>query len=189
MVKATKNKNTISMFNKERAKLIAQYIGAQFLCRRFKQKVFQEMSIRSFSDYQVAIPASEFGRLFMDGFEIGYGAMSSEIILLLKPLSSITNEDAIEVAKIEGMKKFKIYRTGVDNLVLQIQDVKNDKWLSIAKEWEDCNYSFPIDDEPFTWSSGLSIHSFHYLQSKGYAMPYMQYSVKELVKIGIYELI
>ncbi|MBY0386231.1 hypothetical protein K2X05_13825 [bacterium] len=34
----------------------------------------------------------------------------------------------------------------------------------------------------------LLLNSFQYLQSKGYALPYMDYSVDDLVELGVYKL-
>lgn len=81
--------------------------------------------------------------------------------LLLRPLSAITDEDAIEVGKIQFYD-------------CSLEEAK--KWLNRNST----NYSF---------SNGhLNLYIYQYLQSKGYALPYLQYSVEDLVKAGIYQL-
>jgi hypothetical protein len=35
---------------------------------------------------------------------------------------------------------------------------------------------------------GLKINSYQYLLSKGYALPYMDYSVEDLIELGVYKL-
>jgi hypothetical protein len=108
----------------------------------------------------------------------------------VKPLSSISKEDAIAVAKIEGLLNFEIYP---DNNTLYVRDGKmfrqGTKTLSLAREWKNCTIDEETDDEPYNYCCGLSIQSFQYLQSQGYALPYMEYSVDELVDAGIYKLI
>ncbi len=76
----------------------------------------------------------------------------------LNPLSSITEHDVMEVAKIqhgtlETWKMVKIDLNTPENLL------------------------------PMCWGA------YQYLQSKGYALPYLNYSVEDLVEAGIYELI
>jgi len=87
--------------------------------------------------------------------------------LLLTPLAAITDEDAIEVANILGYPDdyFYVKAWGVD----RIQHVKN----RANKLWDDAHLSgkklwFVLD----------------YLRSRGYALPYLDASVEDLVKMG-----
>jgi len=79
--------------------------------------------------------------------------------LVIKPLSSITDEDAIDVARIITGKKLQ------SDIQLWINDIK--------KELE------------ITASIGVwRIEVFHHLQYKGYALPYMGLSVEKQIEYG-----
>lgn len=89
--------------------------------------------------------------------------------LSLKPLSSISDEDAIEVAKIYGT----FYDTKED-----LEDVKDHVILALIED----------DEEAYNmWDHvGFQVMSYviDYLRSKGYALPWMGLSVEELVEAG-----
>lgn len=72
-------------------------------------------------------------------------------ILLLKPLSSITDEDAIEVANIHGFNTEKYNPEAKDKIVYHVQGDA------------DCR---------------------DYLRYKGYALPYLKYTVDQLQEMG-----
>jgi hypothetical protein len=95
-----------------------------------------------------------------------------EISLLLKPLSEITDEDAIEIGKIL-ISPHAIYH------------VSN-------KEWLIKNYKYWIENglvAVYSSNAKSTLQAYQYLQSKGYALPYMEYSVEYLVKERVYKLI
>ena len=103
--------------------------------------------------------------------------------LLLKPLSSITEEDAIEVAK-------AIYAGGDDyQITFNTEDCTSVSPFgrpSYADEI-DINSSGIISYES---STGLSIlHAFDLLRSKGYALPWMGLSIEQMVQFGWIKLI
>lgn len=76
--------------------------------------------------------------------------------LELKPLSSISEEDAIEAAKILNTNT----EYGFD-----LEDYLSDyEWNNIA----------PLE----------ALNVYDYLRSKGYAVPYLNYSVEDLIKLG-----
>lgn len=81
--------------------------------------------------------------------------------LLLKPLSSITDEDAIEVAKIFNQHKIKAHYSDDDLKAYLINKGKQ-----------------------FAFRCEHYVIIYQYLQSKGYALPYMGLSVEQLVEYG-----
>lgn len=90
------------------------------------------------------------------------------VFIILKPLSAITDEDAVEIAMLGGLAgklaaKEYVVSAG-KSLVLHYFNKQTNVY---GKDW------FRI---------------FQFLQSKGYALPYMDYSVEDLVKAGIYKL-
>ncbi len=88
----------------------------------------------------------------------------------VKPLSAITDEDAIEVTKIAYKGRWDLPPDEKQLLVLGKQAVR-DLFFNHG--------SFPMSHNFFI---------FQYLQSKGYALPYLNYSVEELVEAGVYLL-
>jgi len=83
----------------------------------------------------------------------------SEVSLLLKPLSSISDIDAIEVAKL------------------------ND---TVAQVW---NGKVLLKDFGDRKGRGLNVGVIDFLRSKGYALPYLNYSVEDLINEGIFKLV
>ena len=85
--------------------------------------------------------------------------------LELKPLSQISDEDAIEVSKIFGLGHLS---GAIKELILSI-------------------FRTSINDSGTTSSTnGIKnwLHVFDYLRSKGYALPWMDLSVEDLVEYG-----
>lgn len=91
----------------------------------------------------------------------------------LKKLSNITDEDAIEAIQMNVTEKYE---------ELKIES-KNDDAVC---------YSFHTNRggrlHGFLTYDDLRFNVYQYLQSKGYALPYMDYSVQDLVELGIYKL-
>ena len=87
----------------------------------------------------------------------------------LKPLSQISDEDAIEVAK---------YR---------YKDPKYMTFLNIGKSIirDYLNRGLADNNGMFC----LELFEIDYLRSKGYALSYLYYSIDDLVKLGVYKLI
>lgn len=120
--------------------------------------------------------------------------------LMLKPLNKMTDEDAIEVAKIMGFDLKVVVRD--DNgcflfICERLSPVSNSK-IRCPKHYTDSidllegGKLFWDDNSAQDGSNGnnseVSLHCYQYLQSKGYALPYMQYSVDDLVEAKIYKL-
>lgn len=102
------------------------------------------------------------------------------IKLQLKPLSAITDEDAIEVAKMEGFVFYHIFRSNVSPFVLQIKNEKN-RFLSIAENWENCHSDSDDGESGYM----LNTNVYQYLQSKGYDLPQYLLGGKTLHESGL----
>ena len=85
--------------------------------------------------------------------------------LKLKPLSAITDKDAIEVAMI--LKPNDEHTHNPDYGKGYIKELFNGVMYTVDK----------------------SIKVYQFIKSKGYALPYMDYSVEDLVQAGIYKLV
>lgn len=95
----------------------------------------------------------------------GWNLSHPDFFLQLKSVSNISNEDAIEVGKLMNLSHLQPY----SNLISLVKNIL-DNWN--------------IQGNVILW-----LKIYQYLQSKGYALPYMEYSVDDLVKAGIYKLI
>lgn len=137
--------------NETKAKIFAQYFGAK--CEHLVFTIERVWEDRG--EFNMDCDLIE---LCMDDTE------AYKTTLLLKPLSSITDEDAIEVAKII---KCKWCGSNVSEIKPHLSYLLN---------------------ENASIKGSIIFHLFQYLQSKGYALPYLNYSVEDLVKAGIYKL-
>ena len=101
----------------------------------------------------------DFGKIYMDSISP----------LLLTPLEQIGDEDAINVFNIIGISTH----------------------LSDESKAIQCKELFTTNDF-YTKQTNISASSylkaFQYLQSKGYALPYMEYSVDDLIKLNVIKL-
>jgi hypothetical protein len=100
-----------------------------------------------------------------------------EYWLQLKPLSSISDEDAIEVAKLDSSVNWNFGTFGVWKNTFGATIVSNGQGL-IQK------YAQTIIDISF-----LTPVQFDYLRLKGYALPWMGLSVDQMVEAGWIKLI
>lgn len=139
------------MTNELKAKFFAQYWG---------QKVLTSKNWETEGD-----PEYVCGPYFDGNYEGHY--------LLLKPLSSITDEDAIEVAKIlyPGYKgEWQVCDKGAALLKL-----RNNKG-SMLIIWKDLSGQYGVNDLDYY----LLPNVVDYLRSKSYALPFMGISVNQL---------
>jgi hypothetical protein len=88
----------------------------------------------------------------------GWNLKHPDLFLELKPLSRITNEDVKEIVRIENF-------IGIFEEII-IEDTFLELLIDIKKGR--CNRFAVID----------------FLRSKGYALPFMEYSVEDLVSLG-----
>lgn len=98
----------------------------------------------------------------VQGWTLGY--------LTLKPLSSITDEDLHELQVIED-----VFEPG-ENCFLHVED----DYIScyFKNEWLGGSFKRP-----------LLLVSYQYLQSKGYALPYLYWSVEQMQSAGWIKLL
>jgi len=137
-----------------KCRFFAQYFGQDVL-------FYQNQTWNIFDDFQELLEREE------------------KVFLQLKPLSKITDEDAIELIKL----KFKYDKGNID----EIESIRITKDISkkgycvsleaiiTHKKWDDFVERLFIGDD--------KIYSFYtdYLRSKGYAVPFMGYSVEDLI--------
>lgn len=118
---------------------------------------------------------------FTDAIEVSSASFNIEalpyLFLELKPISSISDEDLIQLVDIpKGWDVFKIYHTTRDGYsAVKIRRLYDDNEL----KFNDDGYKYEMK----TLSVGLST-TVDYLRSRGYALPWMGLSVEELVNIG-----
>ena len=96
----------------------------------------------------------------------------------LTPLKKITESDAITIAKMFGCVNAEIYKRNKE-CVLMIDDsyeiqISYNGYICVRKNKELYNE--------------MVLRAYQYLQSKGYALPYLNYSVEDLVELGVYKL-
>lgn len=99
----------------------------------------------------------------------GWNFKHINFYLELKPLSNISDEDAIEYFNILWY---------ADNL---------DSPQEFKKEFGR-NYANSLLSNKFRLIPANVVHGIDFLRSKGYAIPFMEYSVEELVKLGWIQL-
>lgn len=112
-----------------------------------------------------------------------------DLHLMLTPLSLITNEDVIGVAKIyhPGNDRCKILQKNNLCFVVDVDSSSStDYSLEIDLDFSrPYNYNYENSFHQRQYKSGLTdlshIRVYQYLQSKGYALPWNNYSVEELI--------
>lgn len=107
--------------------------------------------------------------------------------LKLKPLSKISDEDAIEVAKIVSPSLF--LSLGDDNK--HYLEKYNSDWITVKHDRKITSVDIDLDgyvfeyheDENYT-RPAKSYAGTDFLRSKGYALPYMDLSINDLIEYG-----
>lgn len=107
--------------------------------------------------------------------------------ILVKPLSQITDEDAIYIGKLYDSKKKPLLKRSKEGDKVCIKWYGEKDVITIVDNFWECEFwnGLYYDDEEHQL---LSIEYIDYLRSKGYALPAYGYSVEELVKEGIFNL-
>lgn len=112
--------------------------------------------------------------------------------LSLKPLSSISDEDAIEVAKIACPELFHTRKSG------HYVDRSQIDWISVKHDYNYKSVDIDIDgyvlvcdesDGSLYERNPNMVHAIDYLRSKGYALPWMGLTAQEMVEAGWIKLI
>lgn len=94
-----------------------------------------------------------------------------DIEILVKSLYNVSDEDIIELCAINGILPIDF-------------TFKEEAVVVIGKRWIE-NFINGI----YPKSQPSTIHAYQFLKSKGYALPYLDYSVEDLVELGIYKII
>lgn len=150
-----------------RYKIFAPYIGCEISGTRHEEPATGYLTglSQQYGDFDAEIQ-------WIEGYHTSEEAdfkPVNEVALLVRPLSSITDEDAVEVAKIvHGNPDFHNVESGkyYINKMLLVED----------------RYS------PLYFSFYQVSRTIDFLRSKGYAMPYLDWSVDELLEAGVYKL-
>lgn len=116
--------------------------------------------------------------VYFKGF--GWGNYPIEDLTLLKrPLSSITDEEAIEMFKYMGLLGEVLGRDN-DCVHFLVDDETS------VRLWFDGEILSNENIQGNGWPIYLS--AYQYLNSRGFALPYLDWSVEELVKENVYKL-
>ena len=138
--------------------------------------------------------------VYINNITLGWLTDESEYRLILKSLSEITDEDVIHIARVCHQvpnSNFEIKRqddiihaTNIDNVGIERHICINFKYATI-----NCNMRIPDDnDKLINYKVNIAeihmnasrvvgyIQSVDYLRSKGYALPYNDLSIDELIK-------
>lgn len=108
-----------------------------------------------------------------NGFEDLKGFSFKDLIILKRPLSSITDEEAREIAKLSGSifsNEAEIYFStpGFYGIWIKNDADKKDRFIM--------------------WNQ-FSLAAYQYIHLIGIALPYLDWSVEELIKENVYKLI
>ena len=114
--------------------------------------------------------------------------IENDDILQLKPLSKISDEDVIEVARIVSPSLF--FSSGSNNKHYIDRSTEPD-WISIKHNKKVISVDIDFDGYIYEYHEDLgytrpakSFAGTDYLRSKGYALPYMDLSVEDLIEYG-----
>jgi len=128
------------------------------------KKITNEIKAKIFAMYYNQMYESDGYEYCLTGERLDNVLCGEKSKLILKPLSVISDEDAIEVTKI-------VYGTATPTQQILIKEGIKDFFEQ-------------------KWNIGLKEMTkvLQYLQSKGYALPYGDYSVEDLVGLGVIKL-
>ena len=111
--------------------------------------------------------------------------------LELKPISQISNNDAIEVAKLVSLMLFEGRGKNGGHYI----DKSEIGWYSVKHKGKTLMVDIDLDGYVFEYDEideykrpSRSLIGTDYLRSKGYALPYMDLSVEDLIDYGWIEL-
>ena len=112
-------------------------------------------------------------------------------LLELKPLSSITDEDAVGVAKIEGYNP--VNKVTRDKYFINVWVEPKNSWDYNAKVCIPLNGGYIEHDNNQTYednaTTGVTPSAYDYLRSKGYSLTYMGLSVDKQIEYGWIKLV
>ena len=172
--------------NEIKARILAQYLGSVVELDNGGSKVRNRklIAVGGWDDeLYIKLRLGEAGK---NQFVHAVFIKEKSFSLCLKPLSSITDEDAIEVAKIMGLKDCVVFTgEGDERIIVEEIDATGIQcWI-----WHDGDIFVDNSFTNETISNITPVAAYQFLQSKGYALSYMEYFVEDLVSEGIYKLI
>lgn len=149
----------------------------------------KENKARLFSQYwgQDIIHVNDFGwagkTRIVDSLTIESDSFS-KFSLILKPISSISDEDAIGVSKycISSNPINVLIDRPWDNGVIEITSISEHSTWTLCLSGEDMY--FKCEDYRKENDSTLVLAAYDFLRSKGYAIPFMGLSVREMIEAG-----
>jgi hypothetical protein len=124
----------------------------------------------------------------------GWNLKHPDFFLELKPLSKISNEDAIEVAKIVS-KSSCGYFEDVNWQVDRNNAKDSQVWVHNGEDPLIICYINFTGNIFFKTNGGMTrlhineLSAYDFLRSKGYALPFMEYSIDELIEFGWVRLV
>lgn len=134
-----------------------------------KTEITIENKARFFAQYwgQPLIGMSRVDKQYapIEGYPLDNYKVLEDCFLELKPLSQITDEDAIEVARLQ--------LSGTKEEDIKLHFDPSDPEFAVCTSYHRNDYYEVVNSQ-----------SYQYLQSKGYALPWMGLSVNEMVKVG-----
>jgi hypothetical protein len=124
--------------------------------------------------------------------ELNNHLLWEDAVLLLKPLTKMSDKDILEIYAIEfssiASKRLKIVRSAAsEKKEAKIEIADDHKTMGIFDELNLCWVDRSPRDNPFI--EGLSIQSYHYLLSKGFALPFRNLTTYQLIKKRLYKLV
>lgn len=119
---------------------------------------------------------------------IGYGGCNlkhPDFFLELTPLSKISDEDAIEVSKLLGYitKRTIVRDTDCISIFLYTED-DCDVQPTFNIQYDGYAYFNNGDTWEDNFQRGADVSAYDYLRSKGYALPFHDLSVEDLINYG-----
>jgi len=137
-------------------------------CRFFAQYQFSHVCFEGISNSAWNTDVDCIKGYFVNNGDRGKIFMQDTIALQLKPLSKITNEDVIYCVELMGKKVFDGEINGFKETFIE---------AFINKEFYGTFYPYRVCE------------IVDYLRFKGYAIPFMNYSIDELISFGWVKLL
>ncbi len=125
-------------------------------------------------------PLIHYSGEYLDGREFWGTCVPRLVTLPKKPLGKISDEHKLHLANIEQPGDWSILPDG------NLYDEKSHYTMFFGDDLSDICTQY--DNVP-GGTERLGIHSLQQLQEWGYALPYKNWSVEELLEFGIYKLI
>jgi hypothetical protein len=170
--------------NEIKAKVFAPYVGVEMKCIaksfQLENKILSGVVYNSRNEYVICLKKDNHID-FVD---------ANEWIPILKPLSQITDEDAIEVASMVDSgfklsKKTTVKRHNNDTLIsINTNEVDDVCMVHITLKKNFFNVK-AIHEDDWNITTGTAFKAYQYLQSRGYDLPNYLLGGKTLQEAGL----